>query len=93
MALAWVGAEWLRGHILTGFPWNLAGHGWVGSDALLQTASVVGIYGVSLIALTSACLLAALAEGGRRRWIACAVAAALLVGPWAGGMRSLPRER
>ncbi len=89
LALAWVGMEWLRGHILTGFPWNLAGHSWLGSDALLQTASVVGIYGVSLIALTSACLLAALAEGGRRCWIACTVAAVLLVGPWAGGMARL----
>ncbi len=89
VALAWVAAEWLRGHVLTGFPWNLAGHSWVGSDALLQTASAVGIYGVSLAALASACLPAALAEAGRRRWIGCAVAAALLVGPWAGGMARL----
>lgn len=89
LSVAWVGAEWLRGHILTGFPWNLTGHSWVGSDALLQTASVVGIYGVSLIAIASACLLAALAESGKRRWIGCVAAAVLLAGPWAGGMARL----
>lgn len=89
LSIAWVGAEWLRGHILTGFPWNLAGHSWVGSDALLQTAAVVGIYGVSLIAIASACLLAALADSGSRRWIGCVAAAVLLAGPWTGGMARL----
>lgn len=89
LSIAWVGAEWLRGHILTGFPWNLTGHSWAGSDALLQSASVVGIYGVSLIAMTSACLIAALADPGKRRWIAGVAAALLLAGPWAGGAARL----
>ena len=33
-------ADWLRGHVLTGLPWNLFGHAWSGSDALLQSASI-----------------------------------------------------
>ncbi len=89
LAVAWVGAEWLRGHVLTGFPWNLVGHGWIGSEALLQAAAVVGIYGVSLIALVSACLPAALADAGRGRWVCGIVAAVLLAVPWAGGMARL----
>lgn len=89
LSIAWVGAEWLRGHILTGFPWNLTGHSWIGSEALLQSASVVGIYGVSLIAMASACLIAALADAGNRRWIGCVAAAVLLAGPWAGGVARL----
>ena len=29
-AVAWSAAEWLRGHLLTGFPWNLVGYIWAG---------------------------------------------------------------
>lgn len=42
-------AEWLRGHILTGFPWNLPGQALVSSGPLLQTGALVGIYGMSLL--------------------------------------------
>src|SRR5690349_2525425 len=31
LAVSWVMAEWLRGHILTGFPWNLIGYAWAGA--------------------------------------------------------------
>jgi apolipoprotein N-acyltransferase len=58
-------AEWLRGHLLTGFPWNLPGNGWVDWPPILQIASVVGIYG--LTALTFAAALAPAALAARRR--------------------------
>jgi apolipoprotein N-acyltransferase len=51
LALAWTILEWLRGHILTGFPWNLAGLVFVDSDASIQMASLVGAYGLSLLAV------------------------------------------
>ncbi len=41
--------EYARGHVLTGFPWNLPGYAWMVSDVSAQVASVTGIYGLSLI--------------------------------------------
>ncbi len=86
-AIAWVVAEWLRGHILTGFPWNLIGYAWTGSDAMLQLTAVLGIYGVSLVAIVSASLPALLT--GRRRVAALVVALALPAATWAGGAARL----
>lgn len=87
LALAWSVAEWLRGHVLTGFPWNLTGHAWAAPESLAQSASAFGVYGVSFLAILSACLPAALADPGRRRAIgALAVAVTLLLAPWLGGM-------
>jgi apolipoprotein N-acyltransferase len=43
----WVGMEYVRGAIIAEFPWNLIGYSFGFSDAALQLASVVGIYGLS----------------------------------------------
>ncbi len=48
-AALWTLSEWLRGHMFTGFPWNLIGLTWLGVPAMAQGASVVGIYGLSLL--------------------------------------------
>ena len=29
LAVAWAAVEWIRGHIFTGFPWNLLGYTWI----------------------------------------------------------------
>lgn len=50
-AAFWVGMEWLRSHLFTGFPWNLAGSSWGFSLEMLQVASLAGVYGLSLITL------------------------------------------
>ena len=50
-------SEWLRGHIFTGFPWNLAGYGWGASLNILQSTFLFGIYGLTLLTiLFGACL-------------------------------------
>lgn len=43
--------EWLRGHVLTGLPWNAPGYA---ADAFLpiaQTASLVGLYGLNFLVI------------------------------------------
>ena len=44
-------AEWLRGHIFTGLPWNVPGYALTAPVELMQGAGVFGIYGLTLIAL------------------------------------------
>jgi apolipoprotein N-acyltransferase len=64
-AIAMAAAEWLRGHVFTGFPWNLSGYGWGASLALLQSASLMGAYGLSFLTIL---LGASLAELVSKRW-------------------------
>ena len=44
-------SEWLRGNILTGFPWNAPGYALTASDAMMQWASVFGVYSLNLLAV------------------------------------------
>ncbi len=47
----WVIFEWIRSFIFTGFPWNLLGSVLAFNPHLLQAASAVGTYGLSLAVL------------------------------------------
>ncbi|MBM3624772.1 MAG: apolipoprotein N-acyltransferase, partial [Alphaproteobacteria bacterium] len=44
-------AEWLRGHLFTGFPWNDFGMALAGAGPMAQTASLVGLYGLDILAI------------------------------------------
>lgn len=50
-AIAFSLAEYLRGHILTGFPWNLVGYALTYPLPLMQSAALFGAYGLTAIAL------------------------------------------
>ena len=78
---AWVLVEWLRGWVLTGFPWLALGYSQIDSP-LAGWAPVVGVYGVSLLLVFSiAALLAAISMPGRPR----ALLLVVLVLPWLSG--------
>lgn len=57
-------AEWLRGHVLSGFPWLLAGYVWTPGEPVSQTASLFGVYGLTLVTLLMAATPAAIADRG-----------------------------
>ncbi len=43
-------AEFARGHVLTGFPFDLLGYSLTGTDEMMQLASVIGVYGLTFLA-------------------------------------------
>ena len=53
----WIGVEWLRGHLLSGFPWNLLGYSLAFSLEMTQVASLTGVYGLSFLIILMAIML------------------------------------
>jgi apolipoprotein N-acyltransferase len=51
LAIALASAEWLRGHVMTGFPWNVLGYALTWPLPMMQAAAVFGIYGLTLLAV------------------------------------------
>lgn len=73
MATSWVLLEWVRGWILTGFPWLAMGYAYAPHSALAGFAPIMGVYGVSWLAALSAGLLALFIRdkrGSRLVWLA-----------------------
>jgi apolipoprotein N-acyltransferase len=92
LGIAWGVSEWLRGHTLTGFPWNLIAYSWAASDPMTQTAAVIGSYGLGVVTVAVMAAPAALAAatGTKRRALGPVIAAALVVAAlWAGGAARL----
>jgi len=82
---AWVSGEYLRGTLLSGFPWVVLGDSQVDVLPVAQLASVGGLYAVSLfVAFVNAALAYALLAPARARMrtIAGTVVALVAVGVW-----------
>jgi apolipoprotein N-acyltransferase len=84
-------AEWGRGHLFTGFPFDLLGYALTANDQMMQLASVVGVQGLTLlaalIAATPALIWPADQRGLPRRLIpffvaVVAIAAQVGFGEW-----------
>ncbi len=75
---AWVFIEWLRGWILTGFPWLALGYAQIDTP-MAGWAPVLGVYGVSFtLMLSLSAIVAAVLGTGRTRLLATAT----FVLPW-----------
>jgi apolipoprotein N-acyltransferase len=80
LALSLSAMEWLRGHVLSGFPWNVLGYALTHPLPLMQSASLLGIYGLTLVAVLIFALPAILwsdAVPSRQRRVAAAAIAVL----------------
>jgi apolipoprotein N-acyltransferase len=82
LAIAFGLAEFARGHVLTGLPWNLLGYALLGSLPLMQLAALLGVYGLSLIAVilfaSPASFFAPAGSGLAGRWTSAALAVLML---------------
>jgi len=82
LAAALTIAEWLRGHVVSGFPWNAFGYALTGPLALAQASSLVGLWGMTFLAVGVFASPAVLADDPTetsRRFIAPLAGVAILV--------------
>jgi len=57
-AAAWVGMEWLRGTLFTGFGWNAFGVSFYQDLPLIQFADITGVAGLSFLGVMTSCMAA-----------------------------------
>jgi len=87
-------AEYVRGHLFGGFPWNLPGTTWIPGGAISQTASIGGVYWLTLLTIFIMSTPAALVDTRETSQIGQRILPALLAvimigGGWAWGAQRL----
>ncbi len=81
LAVALTTAEWLRGHVLTGFPWNTFGYALTAPLPLAQSVALFGIWGLTFLAVgvfASPAVLADDRSETKRPWLPLALGTAAL---------------
>ncbi|WP_312222186.1 apolipoprotein N-acyltransferase [Rhizobium rhizoryzae] len=76
LAVSFTLAEWLRGILLTGFPWNAIGYGVMPIPIMMQSAHAIGVLGVTACAVF---VLSTPALFGTRRGLITGVVLSLLL--------------
>jgi apolipoprotein N-acyltransferase len=71
-------AEWLRGHLFTGFPWNAFGYALTTPLPLAECVAIFGIWGLTFTAVAVFSAPAVLAEATRRSLAPVALAGCTL---------------
>lgn len=59
-------AEWLRGHVFTGFPWNQLGYTWADHLEIVQIVGLTDVYALSLLTFLWASCLVLLVVGEKK---------------------------
>jgi apolipoprotein N-acyltransferase len=96
LAAMLTGAEWLRGHWFSGFPWNTFGYALTEPLALGQSASLTGVWGLTFLCIAICASPAVLADDAAdtpHRWRAPLLAALVLVGLASYGVARLAMHR
>jgi apolipoprotein N-acyltransferase len=81
LAVALTATEWLRGHLFSGFPWNVYGYALTGPLVLAQSAALIGIWGLTFIAVAVFASPAVFTDDRtdtRRPWLPIALGIAIL---------------
>ena len=86
-AASYASAEWLRGHVLSGLPWNLPAYSWGASLQVLQSAALFGAYGLSFLTILLGASVAELFAKPPRVQLVGATAALFCVIWFAGEVR------
>lgn len=86
-AVALAMTDWLRGNVLTGFPWNSFGYAVSENLVLSQAASLFGLFGLSFLVLSICAAPAVLADARpmKERLLVVMLAVAVLVAMGAFG--------
>ncbi len=63
----WVGLDWLRGWLFSGFPWMDPGYALAGQPELIQAADLFGHHGLTYLLVLVNTLLVLLSDAGRGR--------------------------
>ena len=79
LALALSAADYVRGHSLTGFPWNTFGYAYGDSLILAQSVSILGVYGLGLFVLLTAAAPAVMTDAVSGQFKKAVIAASVLV--------------